>query len=130
MNIELKAVGQQAAEALVQEVSRTLAKFDSLPIHVLISSFSKHCIASAKRWMPTIPRAMVGNVWSNKLLALVQAYECVSVHLDHQLLKPKDVLRIKEHQLGLLVYTVNQPKRIESLYEMGCDSVFSDVVSI
>ena len=61
--------------------------------------------------------------WEDICLSL----QCVSIHVNHEIMTPAAAMSIKTMKKALLCYTVNEAKRAKELYSWGVDAVFSDV---
>jgi glycerophosphoryl diester phosphodiesterase len=61
--------------------------------------------------------------WEEDCLLL----NCVSVHVNNDILTEEMAKKVKSMNKLLLCYTVNDPERAKTLYHWGVDAVFSDV---
>jgi glycerophosphoryl diester phosphodiesterase len=126
-NVELKAVrGKEAATGAV--VAELLARaWPADPAHLLISSFHRGALAAARDRAPHIARGIlfrrIPKNWRNVAAGL----GCVTIHADHQRLRPAVLSEIRRAGYPLLAYTVNDPERAKTLFDFGVKSVFSDV---
>jgi len=48
------------------------------------------------------------------------------VHTDHRTLRPETLEKAQSKGLRVLVYTVNDAQRAESLFDSGVDSIVTD----
>jgi glycerophosphoryl diester phosphodiesterase len=126
-NVELKAArGKEAATGAV--VAELLARsWRADPALLLISSFQRCAIAAARDRAPHIARGIlfrrVPKNWRNVAAGL----GCVTIHADHQRLRPAVLAEIHRAGYPLLAYTVNEPERAKMLFDFGVKSVFSAV---
>jgi glycerophosphoryl diester phosphodiesterase len=126
-NVELKAArGKEAATGAV--VAELLARsWRADPALLLISSFQRCALAAARDRAPHIARGIlfrrVPKNWRNVAAGL----GCVTIHADHQRLRPAVLAEIRRAGYPLVAYTVNDPERAKMLFDFGVKSVFSDV---
>ncbi len=128
-NIEIKptdgceaATGRAAALA-----ARELWRGETPP---LLSSFSFVALEAAMQAAPELPRGLLLDEWHDDWLSMAQQLDCVSLHLNHRLLDAARTAAIKQAELRILVYTVNQPARARLLLEWGVDAICTDRIDI
>jgi glycerophosphoryl diester phosphodiesterase len=126
-NVELKAArGKEWATGAV--VAELLARsWPADPAHLLISSFHHGALAAARDRASHIARGIlfrrIPKNWRNVAAGL----GCVTIHADQQRLRPALLSEIRRAGYPLLAYTVNDPERATTLFDLGVKSVFSDV---
>jgi glycerophosphoryl diester phosphodiesterase len=125
-NVELKAArgceaktGAMAAELLCRVWPPHLPA-------LLISSFSQKALAAAQACAPWIARGMLFRAVPRNWRVLAERFGCATIHADHRRLHPALVAEIRESGYPLLAYTVNDPRRANTLFSWGVTSVFSD----
>lgn len=125
LNLEIKptpGLEVETAAAAVAELEGVWRQ--DLPL--ILSSFSKEALATAKQLMPNAPRALitctVPKNWQSELAAL----ECTNFHMAAPLLNPQAAMQIKAAGYGLYCYTVNEIDQALRLLDMGVDGVFTD----
>ena len=126
-NVELKAVrGKGAATGAV--VAELLARtWPTNPAQLLISSFQRASLAAARDRAPHIARGILFRHIPKNWCNIAAQLGCVTIHADHQRLRPAVLSEIRRAGYPLLVYTVNDPERAKILFDFGVKSVFSDV---
>lgn len=126
-NIELKAKrGREAATGTV--VANLLARtWTSQVSRLVISSFRVSALAAARARAPEIPRGMLFRAIPGNWRDIAEWLGCLTVHADHEKLRPAIVLQIRQAGYYLLAYTVNDPERAKTLFDWGVTSVFSDI---
>jgi glycerophosphoryl diester phosphodiesterase len=126
-NVELKAArGKEAATGAV--VAELLARtWPADPAHLLISSFQRGALAAARDRAPHIARGILFRRVPKNWRDVAAGLGCVTIHADHQRLRPAVLAEIRRAGYPLLAYTVNDPERAKMLFDFGVKSVFSDV---
>ena len=126
-NVELKAArGKEAATGAV--VAELLARtWPADPAHLLISSFEHGALAAARDRAPHIARGILFRRIPKNWRKIAAGLGCVTIHADQQRLCPATMSEIRRAGYPLLAYTVNDPERAKTLFDVGVKSVFSDV---
>ena len=92
----------------------------------LLSSFSYEALMAARGAAPHLPRGWLTKEIVSEDWSRLEALEAVSVHTDHRTLQPESIERAHARGLRVLVYTVNDPARAESLLRSGVDAIVTD----
>ncbi|ACX85989.1 glycerophosphodiester phosphodiesterase [Pectobacterium parmentieri] len=100
------------------------------PAAPLLSSFSIDALEAAQQAAPELPRGLLLDEWEEEWLALTQRLGCVSIHLNHTLLTAERVADLKAAGLRILVYTVNQTDRAQTLLDWGVDCICTDRIDL
>ncbi|ARA74490.1 glycerophosphodiester phosphodiesterase [Pectobacterium brasiliense] len=100
------------------------------PVAPLLSSFSIEALEAAQQVVPELPRGLLLDEWEEDWQALTQRLGCVSIHLNHKLLTAERVAVLKAAGLRILVYTVNQPDRAQTLLDWGVDCICTDRIDL
>jgi len=126
INVELKASISQA-ELLAQQVVTGLKKYwpTQLPMP-LISSASVECLQAIKSINDEYPKGFIIHNWIDHWYEIIDALNCVSLHVERQQLNSQRVKAVKSAGKKVLAYTVNKVKIAENFFNMGVDAVFSD----
>lgn len=96
----------------------------------LLSSFSLEALEAAKRAAPELPRGLLLHEWHDEWQQMADTLECVSLHLNHQLLTMARVAQLKAAGFRLMAYTVNQPARAKTLLSWGVDAICTDRIDL
>jgi len=96
----------------------------------LLSSFSVEALAAAHSAVPELPRGLLLDEWDDNWLELTRRLECVSIHLNHNVLTAERVNMLKAAGLRILVYTVNSPERARLLLNWGVDCICTDRIDL
>jgi glycerophosphoryl diester phosphodiesterase len=92
----------------------------------LLSSFAEAALAAAREAAPALPRALLVDKVPADWPERVKALGCRALHCRHDGITPELVTAVHEAGLGILGYTVNDPGRAYTLFEMGVDAVVTD----
>jgi glycerophosphoryl diester phosphodiesterase len=124
--LDLKA-GRLDAKRLADHVSTSLARYwhDDLP-RPLISSDSAACLRAAAAQKLDWKLAYIMPREHGNWQKIVDELPCIAVHLDHQAISERWLKLLKQKQLHIAAYTVNDPLRAQQLFDWGIDSVFTD----
>lgn len=125
-NIEIKAL-PEFEEKLITRVLQIVKGYPRLQI--LFSSFSW----SALRFIRQIaPQALIGvllHEWEAGWENVCAEVNCISVHVNEEIMTKEMAEKIKAMGKLLFCYTVNDVERAEKLYAWGVDAIFSDVLT-
>jgi glycerophosphoryl diester phosphodiesterase len=128
-NVEIKAITGDEEETVIK-VLRDIEKYwtpDMPP--PLISSFSMPVLKYVRHYSPQALIALLIHDWFGAWKDLAKEYQCVSVDINHEILDAGSARVIKDMDLFLLCYTVNDPQRALELFSWGVDAVFTDNVA-
>lgn len=92
----------------------------------LISSFDPDALVAARALAPSWPRGLLVETVPPDWRDLAARHACASLHADHHGLDPAAVAALRGHGLVVLAYTVNDPNRAKTLWDMGVQGIFSD----
>lgn len=96
----------------------------------LLSSFSIDALEAAQKVAPELPRGLLLDEWRGDWQILTEQLDCISIHLNHELLDENRIEMLKRAGLYILVYTVNEPSRAEQLLKWGVDAICTDRIDI
>lgn len=126
INIEIKHKWLEGLHELVDKAVRLVEKYQMMD-SCIFSSFN----LEALRYLHAkYPEAKFGPLYRHNLNPTSRSfplkYNAQAVMLNHHFLNSKSIERLHNHGLKVLVYTVNNPNRIEKLIKMGVDGIISD----
>lgn len=125
-NIEIKGLPGQE-ETLVPRILHEVRQFFSLSDpHILFSSFSLKELHCLRKHAPDCNIGLLLHEWEPHWQDHSNALQCVSIHVNHEIMTAQAAHMIKQMNKSLLCYTVNTPERATELYSWGVDAVFSD----
>lgn len=130
LNIEIKteAVTDNAKGGVEEESIRLVRKY-GMEDHVLFSSFDYRAISHLKELAPDIPAALLynNNESPNRTPSeLVEAYKADAFNCSFSQLNNRRLKNIREHNIPVFVYTVNNRGRMKKLINKGVTGIFSD----
>jgi len=125
VNIEIKPTTGTDSETgkVIALAARELWQGQTAP---LLSSFSIEALEAAQHAVPELPRGLLLDEWRDDWRELTTRLGCVSIHLNHKLLDKARVRELKAAGLHILVYTVNNPQRADTLLRWGVDTICTD----
>jgi glycerophosphoryl diester phosphodiesterase len=122
-NLEIKPMPGKE-ERLVKRILKELA--DS-KVNILFSSFSIPALKYLRSFAPESQIGLLLHEWEPNWEALCHDLNCVSVHVNEEIMTEESAKKIKAMDKALVCYTVNDVARAKALRKMGVDAVFSDV---
>lgn len=94
---------------------------------VLISSFRHHYLLLCKEMQPDIPTAaLVEKKHPKNLINYLKSLGVDAYHFNDKLVDKITVEKLKSAGFFVNIYTVNDKKRRQQLFDMGVNGVFSD----
>lgn len=126
LNLEMKATRWNArmlAQTVAIELAQNLPRSHAAP---LISSSSRYCLKAMRERGAHYLLGYITDSWRKNWQSILAESDCISLHINHNVLTEKRIREVKEKNYLLLAYTVNDRKRAEELFAMGVDSIFSD----
>lgn len=125
-NVEIKPLPGQE-ERTVENTLRVLAPlFPADSPSILFSSFSIPVLKILRARAPRSAMGLLLHEWRADWRTLAESLDCVSVHVNNDILTKDSAAEIKNAGKLLLSYTVNDAQRAAKLYSWGVDAVFSD----
>ena len=126
INVEIKPSPGFEVET-GREVARATAElWKGAEIAPLLSSFSFEALMAAREAAPELPRGFLTKDIVPGDWARLDQLDATAVHTDHRTLRPESLQRARSKGLRVLVYTVNDASRAESLFDSGVDSIVTD----
>lgn len=127
-NVEIKGLPgdeEKLVQRSLQELAPLLEQRQSPCI--LFSSFSVEALFFLRKYAPDCAIGLLMHEWLPDWQHIVQSLNCVSVHVNEEIMTKERAAEIKSMNKYLLCYTVNDVKRAKLLYSWGVDAVFSDM---
>lgn len=125
-NVEIKPLPGQD-EITVKTALQVIANY--IPLNseqLLFSSFSLPALRFIRQYAPTCQLGLLMHEWHPEWRRAADALNCVSVHVNQEVLSKERAQEIKASNKLLLSYTVNEVALAEKLFAFGVDAVFSD----
>ncbi|MBX3709251.1 MAG: glycerophosphoryl diester phosphodiesterase [Gammaproteobacteria bacterium] len=126
-NIEIKAFPGKEESLVKCTLEKMSAYLSSSNDFFIFSSFSIQALQFLRQYSPDCQIGMLLHEWEPDWQEICQSINCVSVHVNHEIMTADMARKIKGMGKLLLCYTVNDVSRAEELYSWGVDAVFSDV---
>ncbi len=125
-NVEIKPLPGQDEQTVLAALA-VLAPFFAEPsASLLFSSFSLPALKFLRQHAPRCHLGLLMHEWLPDWREAAESLQCVSVHVNNDILTREKAQAIKETGRLLLSYTVNDVARAETLFSWGVDAVFSD----
>lgn len=124
-NIELKPLAGQDA-SLVERVLQDMAQHAFTHETILYSSFSINTLRLLRKHAPAALLGLLLHEWLPDWQKIADELDCVSIHVNEEIMTEESAQKIKAMGKLLLCYTVNDPSRANTLFNWGVDAVFSD----
>ncbi|MGF1747967.1 glycerophosphodiester phosphodiesterase family protein [Vibrio cionasavignyae] len=123
VNLEVK-IDTHDAKHVVSLLERAIADSPISREQLLISSFSASIMRELYAANLGIKLGVLGNRLNKKLLQLIDDIEAFSCHLNYRWLNQRHIRTLRDKQISIWCYTVNNPK---SFKLRNCvDGIFSD----
>ena len=126
LNLELKPCpGRAKATTMVAliEASKWWAPEHAPP---LLSSFSEDALMSAMQLQPQWPRSFAFDKMDQDWRGAAERIEAQALTVDEGILNRETLRSLKQTNLPILAYTVNDPARAKELINAGVSAVFSN----
>ncbi len=125
-NVEIKSLTGKEAP-LVKRVLAEMVAYPEMQNNILYSSFSVDALYLLRKNSPNCSLGLLLHEWEPSWEKICAELNCVSVHVNHEIMTLHAAEKIKSLGKKLLCYTVNDLARALELYSWGVDAVFSDV---
>ncbi len=129
INIEIKDMHENFSNEKV--ISTILGDIESYHVEhlVLLSSYRHEYLPLCKKRLPNVATAaLVEDEHPPKLIEYLKNLHVNAYHLNDELVDKATVTKLRSAGFFVNVYTVNDPKRVQQLFDMGVNGVFSDFV--
>ncbi|WP_373004396.1 glycerophosphodiester phosphodiesterase [Sulfurimonas sp.] len=127
INIEIKDLHDSFSDE--QVVSTVLGEISSFDVSefILLSSFRHEYLSMFKKRAPNIPTAaLVEDKHPDYLIKYLKSLKVDAYHFNDELVDEKTVKELRNAGFFVNIYTVNNPKRRQQLFDMGVNGVFTD----
>lgn len=123
VNIELKV------EAAARPVTRLIEKYVSQGWkydHFLVSSFDWTALREIRNWNPEIPLGVLTETDLDLAIGFAKSIHAETFHPYFHLLDEASAKKIKDENLRLYAWTVNEPEDISRIESFGIDGIITD----
>lgn len=124
LNIELK--GANTADRVNFIVQHYIDDQGWEPDKFLISSFNWEELREMRKLNPEIAIAILTDNDPLEAISIAKELGASAINPDYKKLTPENVQKIKEAGLNIYSWTVNEPRDIQLVKEMGVDGIFTD----
>lgn len=123
-NIEIKAMGKNPSH-FIRNLLAMVAPFYRV-IDILFSSFTLQTLELLREFDKHIWIGLLQDEWDPAYLTNISRLNCVSAHLNYEVLTSERVSIIKSNQIKLLSYTINDLALAKKMFALGVDAIFTD----
>ena len=128
LNLELKLdknPSEQAVKALPRALAKVLGASQNLP-PLFVSSFHHKALEFFKRERSDIALGLACVRVSDKVLELAKGLGAASVQSSFKASAPADIKKVRSAGFESYVYTINDSKQAEPLWQAGMTGMFTD----
>jgi glycerophosphoryl diester phosphodiesterase len=125
-NVEIKPLPGQDEKTAIRALAEISTYFPSSSSSILFSSFSVKALQTLRAHSAECLIGLLLHEWESDWQYISESLNCVSIHVNEEIMTREKAQEIKSMGKKLLCYTVNQPVRALELYSWGVDAVFSD----
>ncbi|MEZ4704806.1 MAG: glycerophosphodiester phosphodiesterase family protein [Bdellovibrionota bacterium] len=132
LNIEIKSesVGSELSGGIEEQVLEMVRREYQLK-QVVFSSFSSLAVRRIKQLEPHSSSALIlEHELSQDPMYLIQDLSIDAIHMNQKKTTSSHVEVCKQAGLTVRCYTVNDPRRMQDLRNMGVDGIFTDDLSL
>lgn len=126
MNLEIKTYCEEAVKPLVDKVIETVRTMNFPIEKLLFSSFSAIALAQCQSLYPDVRRGFITETKSADMLEELKPLALYSLHIDHRILDEVLATSIKDTGLKLMIWTLNDPTKIDKYTAWGVDNIITD----
>lgn len=125
-NVEIKPLPGQDEMTAIKVYDQVAAFFPQPNPAIIFSSFSVSALKYLRQHSPRCYIGLLLHEWEPGWQEIANSLQCVSIHVNEEIMTQEAAQNIKKMGKTLLCYTVNNPMRAKELYAWGVDAVFSD----
>lgn len=126
MNLEIKIHNENEVKPLVEKVVETVKQLNFPIEKLLFSSFSQTALAHCQALFPEVRRGFITEHKPSNMLDTIKPLNLYSLHIDHRILNETLAKSIKDMGLTLMIWTLNDPKKVDKFTAWGVDNIITD----
>ncbi len=127
INIEIKDMHDSFSDEEVVSIVLSQIKDSNTQELIILSSFRHQYLPLCKKRQPCIPTAaLVENEHPKNLIKYLKSLHVDAYHFNNGLVDEKIIKNLKDAGFYINIYTVDNPKRRQQLFDMGVNGVFTD----
>ncbi|CAG22878.1 hypothetical protein PBPRB1006 [Photobacterium profundum SS9] len=115
---------------MVEKVVETVKRLNFPIKKLLFSSFSHTALAYCQDLYPEVRRGFVTKHKPSNMLDTIKPLNLYSLHIDHRILNETLAKSIKEMGLILMIWTLNDPKKVDKYTAWGVDNIITDTPNV
>jgi glycerophosphoryl diester phosphodiesterase len=125
-NVEIKPLPGQDEQTVIETLKVLSAYFPENSPSLLFSSFSIPTLRYLRSVAPHCNMGLLMHEWLPDWRQLAESLNCMTVHVNNELLTEAVMKELKAAGKPVLSYTVNEAGRANTLFAWGLSAVFSD----
>ncbi len=127
VNVEIKDMSNTKFDTIATKKVIDAIKSNQMQKMVLLSSFNHKYLKEAKQLAPEIMRAALQeHMHPKSLISYLKELDVHCYHPDAKITTKEIVSKLNDNGIYVNVFTVNDPKEKEVMFEYGVKSVFTD----
>ena len=95
---------------------------------IVVTSFDYLFLSKLRQQLPHIPIGAIS--YKANALAIARDLECQFFCINTKIAKPRFIEKVRQTNMHLSIWTVNNPEQIKTLYQLQVDSIISDYPSM
>lgn len=130
LNVEIKDMSETFVDDIVVKIIIDMIKKMQAEHLVLLSSFYHHYLPICKKFSSDIPTAAL-QIYSHPkdLINYLHTLQVDAYHPEDKISNKKTIADLREDGFFINVFTVNNTKRKEKLFEWGVNGIFTDFLA-
>jgi glycerophosphoryl diester phosphodiesterase len=124
--LEVKSDHRHSLKIIIKRLQELYHKYD-LYNHATVTSSNRWILKELRRLSPNIRTGYVAEYRYRRPLKTALSLGCSLLVINDRLLNARLLRKAKQHKLEVSCWTVNDLHRMSKLYEMGVDSVITDI---
>ena len=125
--LEVKTDSQRHSQHMAEQLKHLFPRSNDCK-KVIVTSFDEYFLQQLQQRAPHIPRGLVS--MQRQSLTQASALDCRYFCIHDSIITPALIKKIHAKGLHCSVWTVNQPSRIEQLFQWQVDSLVTDYPSM
>ncbi|MFY9073403.1 glycerophosphodiester phosphodiesterase family protein [Malaciobacter mytili] len=127
-NLEIKQMHKEINEIKALEVLLLLLKKYNISCEILISSFNHNYLKYISQNSDFSIAVLDEEVKRKDLINYLKDLKAVSYNISKKAVNQLDINALKQNNIEVLVYTVNDQEEIKRLFKQGIKAVFTDYI--
>ncbi len=127
-NLEIKQMAKEINEIKALEILLLLLIKYNINSEILISSFNHNYLKYISLKSNFSIAVLDEKIRQGNIINYLKQLKAVSYNVDKNVVKNLDIKKLKQNNIEVLVYTVNNHKEIIKLFKKGVKAIFTDYI--